>query len=102
MVARGKNFAKNFRSQINECKMKLQQTRADPSGETVHEIQRILSRLAKLLIQEEQYWKQCLKTFWLVEGDSNTRFFHSMATSRKRNNKIHGLWDEEDRWVDTP
>ena len=25
-----------------------------------------------------------------------------MATSRKRNNKIHGLWDEEDRWVNTP
>ena len=25
-----------------------------------------------------------------------------MATSKKRNNKIHGLWNEDDRWVDTP
>ena len=89
-------------SQIDACKMKLQQTRAYPSGETVHEIQRIRGRLTELLIQEEQYWKQRAKTFWLAEGDSNTRFFHSMATSRNHNNKIHGLWDEEDRWVDTP
>ena len=75
MDAWGKNFAKKFRSQIDACKTKLRHTRVDPSEEAVHEIQRIRSRLTKLLIQEEQYWKQRAKTFWLVEGDSNTRFY---------------------------
>ena len=69
MDAWGKNFAKKFRSQIDACKTKLQQTRVDPSEETVHEIQTILGRLTELLIQEEQYWKQRAKTFWLAEGD---------------------------------
>ena len=41
MDAWGKKFAKKFRSQIDPCKTKLQKTRANTSGETVHEIQRI-------------------------------------------------------------
>lgn len=44
-----------------------------------------------LLAQEESYWKQRAKLFWLREGDDNTRFFHSSATARKKANKIKML-----------
>lgn len=41
--------------------------------------------------QEESYWKQRAKVFWLEEGDSNTRFFHATATTRKKMNHIKSL-----------
>lgn len=56
--------------------------------------------LSDLLIQEEVYWRQRAKTFWLKEGDLNTRFFHQMCSSRKRRNKLEKLKDENGIWVE--
>ena len=48
-----------------------------------------------LLDQEEVYWKQRAKDFWLKEGDSNTRYFHSHASSKKKHNQIRKLKDAD-------
>lgn len=50
-----------------------------------------VEKLNDLLFQEESYWKQRAKIFWLEEGDANTRFFHASATSRKKANRISCL-----------
>lgn len=34
------------------------------------------SKLNELLHQEQIFWKQRAKIFWLTEGDMNTKFFH--------------------------
>lgn len=34
------------------------------------------------------------------EGDKNTKFFHSKATTRKRKNRIGGIFDENNRWTE--
>lgn len=39
-------------------------------------------KLNVLLFQQEIYWKQRAKVFWLEEGDANTKFFHASATER--------------------
>ncbi|KAL8125864.1 hypothetical protein AgCh_013243 [Apium graveolens] len=55
----------------------------------------------KLLERQEVYWKQRAKQFWLKEGDQNTRFFHSFASGKKKNNQIARLKDKHGIWVDS-
>lgn len=45
-------------------------------------------KLGSILLNEEIYWKQRAKTFWMKKGDKNTRFFHMMASTRRKTNKI--------------
>lgn len=51
-------------------------------------------RLNELLLHEKVYWKQRAKTFWLQEGDSNSKYFHAQASQRKRLNKIPYLLND--------
>jgi mannosylglycoprotein endo-beta-mannosidase len=51
--------------------------------------------LAGLIREEELKWYQRSKTQFLLEGDSNTRYFHSMANGRHRKKLIHSLVQEE-------
>ena len=61
--------------------------------------------LAKLLAQKDDYWRQQAKCFWLVDCDLNTKYFHSVTSSRKWMNKVIRLVDEEwtimkdDKWM---
>ncbi|XP_050222528.1 uncharacterized protein LOC126672620 [Mercurialis annua] len=51
-----------------------------------------------LLRDEEVYWKQRSKSFWLAGGDSNTRYFHNYASARQGTNHINRLRDEKGDW----
>jgi len=39
------------------------------------EYKEINDKLSNLIAQEEAYWKQRAKTFWLKERDINSKFF---------------------------
>ena len=45
----------------------------------------------KLTLLEEISWRQKSRVLHLKEGDTNTRFFHRMANSNKKNNGIENL-----------
>ena len=47
--------------------------------------------LEKATLLEEISWRQKSRVLFLKEGDSNTRFFHRMANSNRRNNCIENL-----------
>ena len=49
------------------------------------------SELERLLMCEEISWCQKSRALWLREGDKNTKFFHRVANSNKRNNAIESL-----------
>jgi mannosylglycoprotein endo-beta-mannosidase len=49
------------------------------------------AQIASLLREEELKWYQRSKSQFILEGDSNTRYFHSMANGRHRKKHIHSL-----------
>ncbi|PKU61395.1 integrator complex subunit 11 [Dendrobium catenatum] len=50
----------------------------------LYKVQLLNSTLGQL----STWWRQRAKVKWIEEGDDNTRFFHSMASTRRRSNLI--------------
>lgn len=57
------------------------------------------NQLEEVLVQEEVMWLQRLRCNWYKDGDRNTRYFYSMANSRKKRNRIEALKAEDGEWV---
>lgn len=49
---------------------------------------------------EEEFWKTKSRINWLMEGDANTKFFHTSTLNRRRRNKILALQNEAGEWID--
>uniref|UniRef100_A0A803PSF4 Reverse transcriptase domain-containing protein n=1 Tax=Cannabis sativa TaxID=3483 RepID=A0A803PSF4_CANSA len=62
-----------------------------PAPHSTQQISHLQSKLNRLLLKEEIFWKQRSRVAWLRAGDKNTRFFRQKASNRKRNNYIRGL-----------
>lgn len=58
------------------------------------------NKLDELLYHEELYLRQRGKTFWLTEGDTNSKFFHAATKKRKRLNRITQLVNNEGIVID--
>lgn len=80
---------------------KLQNTKQN-SGQYVNggEIRKLENQINNILIDEEMYWRQRSRAYWLRERDKNTKFFHSKASARKRKNKIWGVEDTQANQTD--
>ncbi|XP_074302306.1 uncharacterized protein LOC141633799 [Silene latifolia] len=63
----------------------------------VNERKKLVEDIAKLLRQEEMFWRQRSRALWLKDGDKNTKFFHRRASQRKQKNHISKLVDDEGR-----
>jgi hypothetical protein len=53
------------------------------------------TKIASLLREEKLKWYQCSKSQFILEGDSNTRYFHSVTNGRHRKKRIHSLVQDE-------
>ena len=51
------------------------------------------AELNELIAQENIYWHQRAKVSWFQEGDRNSKFFHVVASQRRRHNEITKLKD---------
>ncbi|XP_074303812.1 uncharacterized protein LOC141638307 [Silene latifolia] len=67
------------------------------STRLINERNTLVKKIAKLLKQEEIYWKQRSRALWLKEGDRNTKYFHKKAGQRKEKNHIAKLIDDDGR-----
>lgn len=56
--------------------------------------------LKNALMDEEVYWKNKERVYWLKAGDRNTTFFHAQNIQRRQQNKLMGLEDSLGRWCE--
>ncbi|XP_062013360.1 uncharacterized protein LOC133729796 [Rosa rugosa] len=74
---------------------KMKDIMSHPYTPQQYEEQRQLHvKYSALLAQEETYWRQRSKAFWLKDGDKNTAFFHRKTSNRRSKNRIKGLVDD--------
>ncbi|XP_075665701.1 uncharacterized protein LOC142635432 [Castanea sativa] len=73
-------------------------TLQDKDGALSTEINSLRKEVNDLLDDEEIYWGQRAKAHWLKEGDKNTKFFHTQASERRKQNTILGIEDSQGRW----
>jgi hypothetical protein len=52
-------------------------------------------QLLHLYRVEEEYWRQCGRVRWALEGDANTAYFHAVANGRRRKCHITSLTGAE-------
>lgn len=89
----GRHLATKFKAEVRECHNNIRVLRPLMDTESVQAYSRCREKLAWLLAREE-YWKQRAELFWLKEGDSNTKHFHAMTSSRRKAKKLTKLIDD--------
>ena len=52
-------------------------------------------QVGRMLREEELKWYQRSKAQFILQGDSNTRYFHNVANGRHRKKRIHSLHQDE-------
>ncbi|KAL9681934.1 hypothetical protein QQ045_013726 [Rhodiola kirilowii] len=67
--------------------------------EVIEKEAKLQSELDEWLAREELLWKQRSIVDWLREGDSNTIFFHSRASQRRKKNSIERIRGNNNSWI---
>ncbi|XP_074323651.1 uncharacterized protein LOC141660555 [Apium graveolens] len=91
MAKWGKEFFNKFREKIVKQKDLIDRLKDREDDDGIQMYFNEKEKLNDLLTHEEVYWQQRAKNFWLKEGDTNSKFFHAAASSRKKLNHISGL-----------
>lgn len=90
----------NFQGELRKKRKLVSEERADL--ESIEEIDGLTSdqtmrkmwltkESLQLLDQEEAYWLNRCHEQWLMKGDSNSKYFHTIANGRKRKNTFISL-----------
>ncbi|KAL0396352.1 UNVERIFIED_CONTAM: hypothetical protein Scaly_0083600 [Sesamum calycinum] len=63
----------------------------DPTEANLITMNRASTRLNRALTLEEDYWRQKAACRWAVEGERNTKYFHSLVKKKRNKNKVHRI-----------
>ncbi|XP_052114078.1 uncharacterized protein LOC127745428 [Arachis duranensis] len=61
--------------------------------------QKLNKDLNEILDKAKTFWLQKSREKWIVEGDKNTKFYHTKTIIRRGKNKILKLKDSNGRWI---
>lgn len=93
----GRGLRNRFREDIEKTKKELEVLHRCNDEASTEEYNATRYRSTHLLIQEDIFWKQRAMIHWLKDGDSNYKFFHIMASARKKKNTMVKLQCEDGR-----
>ena len=80
-----KDHFSNVKEQIATKKELLWKAKEEAAkGGSYGVVVQLRRELNVLLDKESKMWKQRARTQWVAKGDKNTRYFHGVATQRKR------------------
>lgn len=92
----------NFKTQIRDTEKDLSTIQADftrnPSKENFDRELIHKKRLEFLLECEQVFWAQRAKQMWLIKGERNTKYFHSVVRHRRSKAKIMAVQDITGVW----
>ncbi|KAK2388712.1 hypothetical protein QL285_062362 [Trifolium repens] len=91
----GRRKRMRFKQEVLECSDEMERLRGAHDTTSSERYKEIQEKHARLLVQEESYWRQRAKMHWLRDGDMNTKFFHMSASTRQRAKKIEKLVNED-------
>lgn len=91
---------------FGELKKRIRQTekslglgqRCCPVARMIDTCKTLTLELDDLHRQEESYWHMRARANELKDGDRNTIYFHHKASSRRRRNRIKGLFNKDGVW----
>ena len=89
----------HFNQRKTQLKNQIEIMRASPNTSDNPRLLELQNNLVNLLLQEDVYWRQCSKIYWLKDGDTNNKFFHCTASSRHRKNTITKLRHPNGSWL---
>lgn len=71
-----------------------------PTSTNISNLAKTKADLLVALSKEETFWGQKMKGKWLLEGESNTKIFHSSVKTRRLHQMIHKVKDSDGCWLD--
>lgn len=95
----GEHIALAFKNNKKDLEKEIKSLQGRMDAPSVAKFKEARRNLSLLLIAEETHWKQRAKVFWLQDNDSNSKFFHRMASARKKINTIDKLQDDGGSWI---
>ncbi|CAN0925507.1 hypothetical protein LINGRAHAP2_LOCUS34800, partial [Linum grandiflorum] len=87
----GREVALRFRKQIRKKKRGMEAHRDGTDPLSFAAYTECRDELLLLLEQEETFWRQRAKHFWLIDGDLNTQYFHGVSNGRNKRKQIDSL-----------
>jgi hypothetical protein len=87
----GRRKRMRFKQEVLECGDELERLRGRHDPISSRRYLDVQEKHARLLVQEETYWRQRAKMHWLQQGDLNTNFFHTSASVRSKAKRIEKI-----------
>ncbi|XP_030479294.1 uncharacterized protein LOC115696538 [Cannabis sativa] len=99
LQAWGRDYTSNFKQRIGHCKREIQHWKKGCDDISIQKFREAELNFSEVMNQQEVFWRQRSKQLWLQEGDSDSKYFHAKATSRKKHNTIIRLMNDVGDWV---
>ncbi|XP_071905976.1 uncharacterized protein [Coffea arabica] len=98
-----KNCVGNFSDSVKKAKEevgRLEKCLKEGGSEVVHSLLQLAqATLRQALAMQESLWRQRSRVKWLVLGDRNTKFFHSVVKQWRMQLVIHQIQQSDGEWV---